>query len=61
MKTILLLSFSLILASTAFTQLTKGQFLIGGNMNFESTKDKNILNGTHESTNFSSRRILAIS
>jgi len=52
MKTIILLSFLLALTATAFTQISKGQFLIGGNINFESTKDENSVNGTHESTNY---------
>ena len=50
MKTIILLSFSLVLTATAFAQINKGQFLIGGSINFESTKDNYSNYDSHEST-----------
>jgi hypothetical protein len=52
MKTTILLSFLLILTATAFTQISKGQFLIGGNMNFESTKEENSVYGSYKSINY---------
>ncbi len=52
MKTITLISLILTLTTTAFAQINKGQFLIGGNINFESIKDENSINGTNESTNY---------
>jgi len=52
MKTIILLSFSLALTAKAFTQINKGQFLIGGSMNFESTENDNSHNVTYKSTNY---------
>jgi len=44
----LLLSFT----ATAFTQINKGQFLAGGNINFESIKYESSVNASYESTNF---------
>jgi hypothetical protein len=52
MKTILLISLFLALTSTAFTQINKGQFLIGGKISLESIKEENPRNDTHQATNF---------
>jgi outer membrane protein W len=52
MKTIILLSFSLALTATAFTQINKGQFIIGGSMNLESTENNSSRNETYKSTNY---------
>ncbi len=52
MKTILLLSLLLALTTTAFTQVSKGQFLIGSSINFESIKNENSSYGNYESTNY---------
>lgn len=38
MRILLLLSLSLILTNTATSQINKGHFLVGGNINFESVK-----------------------
>lgn len=39
MKLLLLLSFFVLIATTGITQINKGQFLIGGNVSFESIKN----------------------
>lgn len=52
MKIFILLSLLLIITTTSFTQIKKGQFLVGGNFNFESTKNENSINSTYESNNF---------
>lgn len=52
MKTIVLLYLLLALTTTAFTQVSKGQFLIGSSINFESIKNQNSVNGNYESTNY---------
>lgn len=52
MKTISLISLFLVLTSTAFTQISKGQFLLGGKISFESIKNESSIDGTYESTNY---------
>ena len=52
MKTILLISLFLAVSSTAFTQINKGQFLIGGKISIESIKEENSLYDTYQNTNF---------
>ena len=47
-----LLSLLLSFTATAFTQINKGQFLAGGNINFESIKSESSVNTPYESTNF---------
>ena len=52
MKKILLISLFLAVTSTAFTQINKGQFFIGGKISFESIKEENSLYDTYQLTNF---------
>ena len=41
-----------IITTTAFTQIKKGQYLLGGNINFESTKDESSIYPANKSNNF---------
>jgi Outer membrane protein beta-barrel domain len=52
MKTITLILLFLAFTSVAFTQISKGQFLAGGKISFESIRDENSINGNNESTNY---------
>ncbi|MES2893192.1 MAG: outer membrane beta-barrel protein [Bacteroidota bacterium] len=52
MKTFLLSFFLLCLSIPGYTQTTKGNFLVGGKINFESVKDKNYYSPDYASTNF---------
>jgi hypothetical protein len=52
MKTATLLLLFLTITTPSFTQIKKGQFLIGGSINFESTKNENAINPTYTSNNF---------
>ena len=52
MKTSLLIFLLSLLTGTAFTQISKGQFLVGGNINFESVKDENSIYGSNKNTNY---------
>ncbi len=51
MKILPFLFFFLAMSSRAFTQLSSGQFLLGGNIRFESVKENYFLGEKHESTN----------
>jgi hypothetical protein len=52
MKTFILFLLLLTITTTAFTQIKKGQYLLGGGFNFESTKDENSISPTNKSNNF---------
>ena len=52
MKMFTFLFLLLILTTTSFTQIKKSQFLVGGRINFESTKNENSINPTYETKNF---------
>src|SRR5688572_29330687 len=52
MKTILLISLFLAVSSTAFTQINKGQFLLGGKISLESINVENSRYDTYQLTNF---------
>jgi hypothetical protein len=52
MKTIVLLSLLLGLTTIAFSQVSKGQFLIGSSINLESIKNENSSFGNNESTTY---------
>jgi hypothetical protein len=47
-----LLSLLLSFTAPAFTQINKGQFLAGGNINFESIKSESSVNASYDLTNF---------
>ena len=49
---ILPLFFLLFITTTAFTQIKKGQYLLGGGINFESTKEEGSIYPTNKSNNF---------
>src|SRR5829696_8774842 len=49
---ILPLFFLLLVTRTAFTQIKKGQYLLGGGINFESTKSGGSICATNKSSNF---------
>ena len=51
MKISLLLFFFLAMTGKAFTQISKGQFLLGGSVRFESMKENYYPDGTYKSTN----------
>ena len=51
MKTFILLFLLVTIFTTAFTQIRKGQFLIGGALNFESTKIEYLNNPTQKLNN----------
>ena len=53
MKIFPLLFLSLIIATSSFSQTTKGQFLIGGSISFESEKSENSINPSNSLSNFS--------
>ena len=53
MKIFSVLFLSLIIATTAFTQTKKGQFLTGGSIRFESEKSKNSTYSSNSLNNFS--------
>lgn len=53
MKTGLLFLLLSIVSTMALTQIKKGQYLLGGSIHFESTKEDNSINATHTSNNFS--------
>jgi len=50
MKIFPLLFFCLLMAGKAFTQISRGQFLLGGSIRFESVKETYYLNDTYQST-----------
>jgi len=52
MKVFTILFFFLALSSKAFTQISSGQFLLGGNIRFESVKENYYRDATYKSTNF---------
>ena len=52
MKTFTLLLLQIAITSTLFSQTKKGQFLIGGAINFESVNEDYSINETHKSSNF---------
>lgn len=52
MKTFTLLVLLVAITTSSFTQIRKGQFIIGGNINFESTKSESSINPTSVSNNF---------
>lgn len=52
MKTFTLLFLLLTIATTAFTQIRKGQYLLGGNISFESVKNESSINPAYKSGNF---------
>jgi hypothetical protein len=51
MKISTLLFFALLMSSKAFTQLYKGQFLLGGSLRFESVQESYSPSGTYKGTN----------
>ncbi|RYE29848.1 MAG: porin family protein [Sphingobacteriales bacterium] len=51
MKISTLLFFALLISGKAFTQLSKGQFLLGGSLRFESVKESYYPSGSYEGTN----------
>jgi hypothetical protein len=51
MKIFTLLFFALVISSKAFTQLSRGQFLLGGSIRFESVKESYYPSGTYNATN----------
>jgi outer membrane protein len=51
MKISALLFFALVTSSKAFTQLSKGQFLLGGSIRLESVKKSYYLSGPYSATN----------
>ena len=52
MKSATFLFLFLTITTTSFSQIKKGQFLIGGNISFESAKNENAINSTYTSNNF---------
>jgi len=52
MKLLLFLSLPLILTNTAMSQINKGQFLVGGNMSFESIKNTSEYGPSRKTTNY---------
>ncbi|MBO9684549.1 MAG: porin family protein [Flavisolibacter sp.] len=51
MKTSTLVVFALVMSSKAFTQLSKGQLLLGGSLHFESVKESYYPSGSYNGTN----------
>ena len=52
MRKFTLLYFLFFAAGISKAQINKGQFLLGGNVNFEATKNENSINPTYETNNF---------
>jgi hypothetical protein len=52
MKTFTLFFLLFISTTTAFTQIKKGQYLLGGSANFESKKEEYSINPTYTTSNF---------
>ena len=52
MKTGILFTLMSIITITAFSQIKKGQYLLGGSIHFESVKEENSINSSTTSNNF---------
>ena len=52
MKIFTLFFLLFIITTTAFTQIKKGQYLLGGGINFESTREESSIYLTNKSSNF---------